>query len=66
MSEFSYDELATKANLPEKLVIDTASETVARFRDEWAIAKKDLPVDANVANVIEAHMGGLALLNDAA
>jgi serine/threonine-protein kinase HipA len=66
MSEFSYDELATKAHLLEKLVIDTASETVARFRDEWAIAKKDLPVDANVDNVIEAHMGGLALLNDAA
>ena len=43
MSEFSYDELrylAAKAHLPEKLVIDTASETVARFRDEWAIAKK--------------------------
>jgi hypothetical protein len=48
------------------LVIDTASETVARFRDEWAIAKEDLPVNANVANAIEAHMGGLALLNDAA
>jgi len=67
MSEFSYDELrylAAKAHLPEKLVIDTASETVSHFRDEWVIAKKDLPVAAKVADAIEAHMNGLALLKE--
>jgi len=45
MSEFSFDEiryLAAKARLPEKLVIDTAWETVTHFRDQWTAAKKGL------------------------
>ena len=40
MSEFSYDELATNAHLPEKLVIDTASEIVARFETNGRSQKK--------------------------
>lgn len=65
MSEFSFDEiryLAAKARLPEKLMIDTASETVTRFQDEWEDAKKDLPMDATVAEAIETHMKSLALV----
>jgi len=65
MSEFSFDELrylAAKARLPERLVVAAASETVTRFRDEWTAAKKDLPISARVAEAIETHMRGLALL----
>jgi serine/threonine-protein kinase HipA len=67
MSELSFDELrylAAKAHLPEKLVIDTASKTLTRFRDEWPAAKQDLPIDPKVAEAIETHMKGLALLTE--
>jgi serine/threonine-protein kinase HipA len=66
MSEFSFDEiryLAAKAHLPEKLVVDTASETVTHFRDKWSAAKKDLPIDPTVAGAVETHMKNLALLS---
>jgi serine/threonine-protein kinase HipA len=64
MSEFSFDELrylAAKARLPEKLIIDTAAETIARFQDAWAGAKSDLPISKQVAGTIEAHMKTLSL-----
>ncbi|WGJ13886.1 HipA domain-containing protein [Methylocapsa sp. D3K7] len=65
MSEFSLDELdylAAKARLPEKLVRDTAVETVARFRDLWASEKGHLPLGKSVIDAVEAHMAKLALL----
>ncbi len=65
MSAFSFDELrylAAKAHLPEKLVVDTASEIVTHFQDEWAAAKKTLPIEPNVSGAIETYMKGLALL----
>jgi serine/threonine-protein kinase HipA len=65
MSEFSLDELdylAAKARLPEKLVRDTAVETVARFRDLWTAEKTHLPLAKSVIDAVEAHMVGLALL----
>jgi serine/threonine-protein kinase HipA len=58
MTEFSRDELihlAAKALLPEKLVLDTAAETVARFRDVWAAEKANLPLPRNVVDAVEAH-----------
>jgi serine/threonine-protein kinase HipA len=67
MSEFSFDELrylAAKAHLPEKLITDTASETLTRFRDEWPAVRKGLPIDPKVAEAIETHMKGLALLTE--
>jgi hypothetical protein len=42
MRELSLDELrylAAEAPLPDKLVVDAASETVSRFRDAWGAAK---------------------------
>jgi HipA-like C-terminal domain len=47
MNEFSRDELAYlagKARLPEKLVLDTAAETVERLREVWNAEKKNLPL----------------------
>lgn len=46
MDELTSDELrhlAARAFLPEKLVIDTAAETVQRFKDAWASEKKTSP-----------------------
>jgi serine/threonine-protein kinase HipA len=57
--EFSEDELshlAAKALLPEKLVIDTARETVALFNQHWQAEKANLPLAANVIKAIEDHM----------
>ncbi|MDG4875248.1 HipA domain-containing protein [Mesorhizobium sp. WSM4935] len=68
MRDFSLDELrylAAKAHLPEKPVVDTARETVTRFRDDWPDAKKTLPIAPHVASAIEAHLKSLALVSEA-
>jgi len=68
MRELSLDELrylAAKAHLPETLVVDTARETAARFRDEWPEAKKTLPVASAVADAIDAHLQNLAVISEA-
>jgi len=53
LSELDY--LAAKAQLPEKLVRDTANETVARFREAWTTESKNLPLSGNVIRTIESH-----------
>jgi serine/threonine-protein kinase HipA len=58
MDEVSEEELAylaAKARLPKKLVLDTARETVTRFRDVWSAEKKNLPLSENLIETIEAH-----------
>lgn len=67
MRELSLDELrylAAKARLSEKLVVDTAKETVFRFRDEWPEAKKALPIARPVADAIDAYLKDLTLISD--
>ncbi len=57
--EFSEDELshlAAKALLPEKLVLDTAHETVALFHQHWQGEKANLPLTADVIQAVEAHL----------
>ena len=57
--EFSYDELshlAAKAMLPEKLVIDTARETVALFHQHWNAEKGALPLSKVMIAAIEEHL----------
>jgi serine/threonine-protein kinase HipA len=59
MNEFSRDELAYlagKARLPEKLVLDTAAETVARFHETWSTEKKNLPLSKELIATIEKHV----------
>ncbi len=53
--------LAAKARLPEKLVRDTARETVARFHEHWRAQKAHLPLAAPVIETLEAHMRGLPI-----
>lgn len=58
MTEFTSDELrymAAKALLPEKLVVDTATEAVQRFREAWEAEKRNLPLAEKVSAMIEAH-----------
>lgn len=58
MAELTRDELvhlAAKARLSEKLVLDTARETVARFKEAWAAQKANLPMAKNVVDAVEAH-----------
>jgi serine/threonine-protein kinase HipA len=57
--EFSKDELshlAAKALLPEKLVLDTARETVALFYQHWQAEKANLPLSADVIAAVEGHL----------
>jgi serine/threonine-protein kinase HipA len=58
MAALSKDELshmAAKAELSEKLVLDTARETVERFRVIWDAEKKNLPLAGNVIEAVDAH-----------
>ena len=57
--EFSEDELshlAAKAMLPEKLVLDTANETVELYHQYWKTEKAHLPLSIDVIRAIETHV----------
>jgi serine/threonine-protein kinase HipA len=58
-TDFNTEELrymAHRAGLPETLVLDTAKETVARFRDVWAREKDHLPHGRDVVAAVEAQL----------
>lgn len=58
-SDFTLDELshlAAKAMLPEKMVLDTAKQTVADFHDVWAKEKAHLPLSQSIIAAIEKHL----------
>ena len=59
MDEYSRDELTwivAKARLPEKLVLDIAAETAARFGAAWNAEKKNLPLAKSIVETIDAHV----------
>ena len=63
---FSMDELAhlaAKARLPEKLVLDTASETVERFHEVWGKEKTNLALTNNVIDAIEEHLKKIPIVS---
>lgn len=53
--------LAAKALLPERLVLDTARETVALFHRHWKAAKNDLTLPAAARRAIDAHIRTLPI-----
>ncbi len=59
LDELSY--LAGKAHLPEKPVLDTVKDTVARFHEVWAKEKANLPQADHVTQAIDAHLAKLPL-----
>lgn len=63
-SDFTQDELshlAAKAMLPEKLVLDTAKQTVAGFHEIWAKEKAHLPLTKSMIEAIEKHLRSIPL-----
>jgi serine/threonine-protein kinase HipA len=67
MTEFSKDELthlAAKAKISEKLVLDTAAETVQRFKQIWADTKSDLPLEKKVVQRVDAHAATLPIYSE--
>lgn len=64
MAELSLDELtylAAKAKLPEKLVLDTAKDTVAAFFELWPKEKSHLTLNQDVIDAVDAHLDTLIL-----
>lgn len=57
--EFSVDELkhlCAKALIPEKIVLDTAKETIELFQEHWQKEKSNLPLYPNVAKAIDKQI----------
>lgn len=66
-TDFSTDELAhfaAKAALPEKLVLDTARDTVVRFREVWGKEKRHLPMHDEVVAAIDTHLERVPIANE--
>jgi serine/threonine-protein kinase HipA len=66
--EFTNDELAhmaAKARLPEKLVLNTAAETVALFHQHWKTEAKNLPLTKDVIAAVEHQLKIVPLSKDA-
>ncbi|MBP1853596.1 type II toxin-antitoxin system HipA family toxin [Rhizobium halophytocola] len=62
---FTADELAhlsAKANLPKKLVLDTAQETVSLFMERWETEKANLPMHKDVVETIDKHLTTLPIV----
>ena len=55
-SEDELSHLAAKALLPEKLVLDTARETVALFHQRWGAEKANLPLSGDAVRAVEDHL----------
>lgn len=56
---FSEDELkhlSARAFLPERLVLDTARETVDLFHQNWQSEKANLPLSKEIVQSIESHL----------
>jgi serine/threonine-protein kinase HipA len=69
MAEFNVDELrhlAAKALLSGKLVVDTAAETVQRFRQTWQAEKDHLPLVDSVVEAVETHAPTVPLYSELA
>jgi serine/threonine-protein kinase HipA len=64
---FSMDELshmAAKARLPEKLVLDTADETVAHFQDVWRKEKNNLALTSDMIEAINKHLKTIPIADE--
>jgi serine/threonine-protein kinase HipA len=56
--------LASKARLPEKMIIDTAFETVDRFRTVWHAESKQLPLDPKTKEIVDQHAKSVRLFQE--
>lgn len=61
-SELVY--LANKAKLPERLVLDTAHQTVSDFLEVWNKEKTNLFLATNVIDAVDTHLAKLAIVKE--
>jgi serine/threonine-protein kinase HipA len=67
MADLSRDELkhlAAKARLSEKLVLDTAAETVARFKEIWPRERAHLPLEKRIVGIVDAHAASIPIYSE--
>jgi len=67
MTDLTLDELAwfaAKARLPERLVLDTAKETVRRFLEVWHRAQTAEQIEESVRVPIQQLLGSIPLVRD--
>ncbi len=65
--EFSLNELkhlSAKARLPEKIVLDTAKETVDLFHEHWQKEKSNLPLYSHVIEAIDNHISTVPITKE--
>lgn len=65
--EFTTEELAhmaAKARLPEKLVLNTAAETVALFRQHWKAEARNLPLTKDLVAAIDHQLKIVPIATD--
>lgn len=63
ITEDSVKYFANKAKLPGKLMLDTAYETIERFRAVWPKLKANLPMYNEVKEAIEKHIQTIPIAN---
>lgn len=56
--------MAGKARLPEKLVLDTAKETVAKFQGVWRSEKRNLPIKKTMVDNIDAYISRIPIASE--
>jgi serine/threonine-protein kinase HipA len=56
------ERFARKAQVPSKLVLETAHETIERIMALWPTLQKELPLDRETRRLITAHMKSVPLL----
>jgi serine/threonine-protein kinase HipA len=67
MAELSKDELkhlAAKARISEKLVLDTAAETVACFKQIWSEQETKLPLQKKVVEMVDARAASIPIYKE--
>ncbi len=65
--EFSLNELkhlSAKVRLPEKIVLDTAKETVDLFHEHWQKEKSNLPLYSHVIEAIDNHISTVPITKE--
>jgi len=66
-ADFTMDELshlAAKARLPEKLVLDTARETVELFHEKWQSEKTNMALNSDVIAAVDKHLKDIPMAKE--
>ncbi len=67
MVDFNFSELADladKALVPQKLVLDTAKETVEKFMEIWSKEKSHLFLNKEIIETVEKHLETLHIIDE--